>query len=132
MTQSARMAPEFTFVCPLPNGFHARPASQLAGVANDFLSDSILTNLRNGTVANLKSVLSIIAADIRWNDECSVRIHGSDEQDACAAVRHFVGKDLSACDEPLTDFPKTETAQGLPRSLRSSGVKACFGLPVSR
>ena len=126
------MAPEFTFICPLPNGFHARPASHLAGVANDFLSDSVLTNLRNGSVANLKSVLSIIAADIRWNDECSVRIHGSDEQVACAALRHFVSKDLSACDEPLTDFPKTETTRGLPRFLSSAGVKAYFGLPVSR
>jgi len=132
MTQSARMAPEFTFVCPLPNGFHARPASHLASVANDFLSDSVLTNLRNGSVANLKSVLSIIAADIRWNDECSVRIHGSDEQVACAALNRFVDKDLSACDEPLTDFPKVEPARSLPRSLRAAGVKAYFGLPVSR
>jgi fructose-specific PTS system IIA-like component len=132
MTQSARMAPEFTFVCPLPNGFHARPASHLAGVANDFLSESVLTNLRNGSVASLKSVLSIIAADIRWNDQCSVRIHGSDEQAACAALHRFVDKDLSACDEPLTDFPKPQTTRELPRSLRSAGVKAYFGLPVSR
>jgi multiphosphoryl transfer protein len=132
MTQSARTAAEFTFVCPLANGFHARPASHLAGVANDFLSDSILINLRNGTEANLKSVLSIIAADIRWNDECSVRIQGADEQSACAALHRFIGKDLSACDEPLTDFPNTKTTRELPRSLRSAGVKASFGLPVSR
>lgn len=132
MTQSARMAPEFTFVCPLPNGFHARPASHLAGVANDFLSESVLTNLRNGSVANIKSVLSIIAADIRWNDECSVRVHGSDEQVACSALRRFVGKDLPAFDEPLTNVLPEPTTRGLPRSLRSAGVKAYFGLPVSR
>ncbi len=132
MTQNACAAPEFTFVCPLPNGFHARPASHLASVANDFLSDCVLTNVRNGSVANMKSVLSIIAADIRWNDECSVRIQGSDEQVACAALRRFVGKDLPAYDEPLTDLLKHETTRGLPRSLRSAGVKAYFGLPVSR
>ncbi len=132
MTQSARMAPEFTFVCPLPNGFHARPASHLASVATDFLSDCVLTNLRNGSVANIKSVLSIIAADIRWNDECSVRAHGSDEQAASSALRRFVGKDLPALDEPLTNVLTDQTTHGLPRSLRSAGVKAYFGLPVSR
>ena len=132
MTQNMSMAPEFTFVCPLLNGFHARPASHLAGVANDFLSDGVLTNLRNGSVANIKSVLSIIAADIRWNDECSVRIHGSDEQVAGAALRRFVGKDLAAFDEPLTDLVHDGPTPGLPRSISSSGVKAYFGLPVSR
>src|SRR5262245_14388617 len=132
MTQNASMAPEFTFICPLPNGFHARPASHLASVATDFLSDCVLTNRRNGSVANIKSVLSIIAADIRWNDECSVRVHGSDEQVACSALRRFVTKDLPAFDEPLTNFLKDETTRGLPRSLRSAGVKAYFGLPVSR
>jgi len=132
MTQSARMAPEFTFVCPLPNGFHARPASHLANVANDFISESVLTNLRNGSVANIKSVLSIIAADIRWNDECSVRVHGSDEQVASSALRRFVGKDLPAFDEPLTNVLPDPTTGRLPRSLRSAGLKAYFGLPVSR
>jgi phosphoenolpyruvate-protein phosphotransferase len=131
MTENACAAPEFTFMCPLPNGFHARPASHLASVANDFLSDCVLTNARNGSVANMKSVLSIIAADIRWNDECSVRIHGSDEQVASAALRRFVGKDLPAYDEPLADLLKDETRE-LPRFLRSAEVKAYFGLPVSR
>lgn len=132
MTQNACMALEFRFVCPLPNGFHARPASHLAGLANDFVSDCALTNLRNGSVANTKSVLSIIAADIQWNDECTMRIQGADEQVARTALRRFVEKDLPAFDEPLTDFLKDETRRGLPRSLRSAGVKAYFGLPVSR
>src|SRR5215470_4827715 len=132
MTQNASMAPEFTFICPLPNGFHARPASHLASVANDFASDCSLTNLRNGSIANIKSVLSIIAADIRWNDECIMRIQGADEQTARSALRRFVEKDLPAYDEPLTELLKDEARRGLPRSLRTAGVKAYFGLPVSR
>jgi multiphosphoryl transfer protein len=126
------MALEFNFVCPLPNGFHARPASHLASLANDFASDCSLTNLRNGSVANTKSVLSIIAADIRWNDECAMRIQGADEQTARSALRRFVEKDLPAYDEPLTELLKDEARRGLPRSLRTAGVKAYFGLPVSR
>jgi len=132
MMQNTCMALEFMFICPLPNGFHARPASHLASVANDFISDCTITNLRNGLVANIKSVLSIIAADIQWNDECSMRIHGPDEQIARTALRRFVEKDLPAYDEPLTDFLKDETSSGLPRALRSAGVKTYFGLPASR
>src|SRR5882672_1506864 len=131
MMQSACMAIEFIFVCPLPNGFHARPASHLASVANDFASDCSLTNLRNGLVANIKSVLSIIAADIQWNDECTMRIHGPDEQTARIALRRFVEKDLPAYDEPLTDLLKDGPSAGLPRALRSAGVQAYFGMPVS-
>ncbi len=58
------MAVEFTFECPLPSGLHARPASHLAEVARRFDVDCLLTNLRSGASADLKSVLAIIGADI--------------------------------------------------------------------
>src|SRR5258708_30222919 len=130
MMQNTCMALEFTFICPLPNGIHARPASHLAALANDFISDCAMTNARNGSTANMKSVLSIIAADIRLHDECSVRVQGADEQVAWAALRHFVGKDLPAYDVPLV--LQDQKSRGLPRFLRSAGVKAYSGLPVSR
>src|SRR5947207_3648299 len=123
MVQSVCMALEFTFVCPLPNGFHARPASHLASLANDFTADCVLTNLRTGSVANIKSVLSIIAADIRMNDECSVRVHGADEQVACTTLRRFVGKDLPGYDAPLADLMTDGPSRELPVSVQSTGVK---------
>ena len=122
---------EFTFVCPLPNGFHARPASHIASVANGFASDCALTNSRNGLAANIKSVLSLIAADIRMNDECRVRVSGEDEQPASAALQRFIGKDLPACDVPLADFVPKPGERTLPRPFRSEGLAAYFGLPVS-
>lgn len=126
------MAQEFTFVCPLPNGFHARPASHLAAAANGFLSDFSLTNLRNGVVADAKSVLSMIAADIRINDECSVRVQGQDELTASEALQGFIKKDLPGLDLPLPDIAQGTQLGELPRALRSTSVKAVFGLPVSR
>jgi len=78
MSQEVCNPVEFKFVCPLPNGLHARPASQLAEFASDFSSDLSLINLRTGIAANLKSTLAIISADIRSGDECSIRIAGSD------------------------------------------------------
>jgi len=128
---NACMALEFTFICPLSNGFHARPASHLAGMASDFIADCALTNLRNGATANMKSVLSIIAADIRLNDKCSILIQGPDEQIARATLRHFVGKDLPAYDAPLA-LLQEQKSRGLPCFLRSAGVTAYFGQAVSR
>jgi fructose-specific PTS system IIA-like component len=126
------MALEFKFTCPLAHGLHARPASQIASLANGFLSDCVLTNLRNGSTANVKSVLSIIASDIRLNDECSVRVNGGDETVARSALQRFISHELPHCDAPLADLLRTQSSRNVPRALRSAGVEICPGLPVSR
>src|SRR5215469_9345360 len=126
------MALSFTFNCPLPNGFHARPASHLAAAANNYISNCTLVNQRNGSVADAKSVLAIIAADIRMSDECSVSIDGADEQAAAAELCRFVEKDLAAHDVPLPDLSKDSRTRELPRALRFAGVQACFGLAAGR
>jgi len=100
----------------------------MAAAANNYISNCSLTNQRNGSVADAKSVLSIIAADIRLNDECSVSINGVDEQAACAELRRFVENDLAALDVALPDLSKSSRTGELPRALRSAGVQACFGL----
>jgi fructose-specific PTS system IIA-like component len=126
------MSNEFQFTCPLPNGLHARPASHLADVAKKFSSNCLLTNLRNNSAADMKSVLSLIAAGVRMNDQCSVKITGPDEQAAAAALRNFIANDLSAHDVPLPDVYKDATTPQLPRALRSEQVQAMFGRPASR
>src|SRR5712671_4257829 len=98
MAQGVCNPVEFTFVCPLPNGLHARPASQLAEFAGKFVSDLSLTNLRTGSSANLKSPLAIISADIRLSDPCSVRIAGVDEASAQLALREYIARDLPQSD----------------------------------
>ena len=131
MKQDVSISREFTFVCRLSGGLHARPASHLAEASNEFASDCTLTNLRNGLVANLKSVLAMIAADVRQGDECSVRVSGAHDEITCAELRHFIDHDLPAFDEPLTDVADGRSAV-LPRSLRQAGVNCHFGLAVSR
>jgi phosphotransferase system HPr (HPr) family protein len=132
MTQNACMAPEFTFLCPLPNGFHARPASHLATLAGKFISHCALANLRNGRSADLKSVLSLIAADIGLKDECRVRVSGEDEQAASRALQQFIENELPACDVPLPELAQDGQNGILPRSLRSKGLETFHGVPVSR
>src|ERR1700689_2397852 len=131
MTQRSGTFLEFVFVCSLSDGLQARPASQLAEVANEFASESVLTNLRTGSVASLKSVLAILSADIRQGDRCIVQVRGPDEAAAHSALLGFVEQVLPPCDVPLAGVHPT-TAGALPRTLQGIGVKACFGSPVSQ
>jgi multiphosphoryl transfer protein len=132
MTQRSGTSVEFAFVCSLSDGLHARPASQLAEVAIEFASDCLLTNLRTGSVASLKSVLAILATDIRQGDRCIVQVRGTDEQAAHAALLRFVEQVLPACDVPLAGSHATTASTTLPRTLQTAGVKGYFGSPVSR
>ena len=126
------MPVDFSITCLLPHGFHARPASHVAAIANTFTSECALTNLRSGSAADMKSVLSIIAADIRFNDACSVRVQGVDEAQAAAALQRFIENDLAVRDSALPDLLTAETRRELPRALRLAGVQVRFGQAASR
>ena len=129
MKAETRPAREFEFRCPLAAGLHARPASRLAEVAGDFESECTLRNLRSYALANLKSVLSIIAAEVRYDDPCALHVKGPDEEVAFTTLRRFVESELPQCDEPLL---KASLAAGsLPRSLQEAGVRAVLGTPAS-
>jgi phosphoenolpyruvate-protein phosphotransferase len=132
MTQRSGTSVEFAFVCSLSDGLHARPASQLAEVAIEYASDCLITNLRTGSVASLKSVLAILATDIRQGDRCIVQVRGSDEQAAHSALLRFVEQVLPTCDVPLAGLHPTTASTTLPRTLQTAGVKGYFGSPVSR
>jgi len=121
---------QFAFVCPLSAGIHARPASQFAGVANNFVSECALTNLRNRREANAKSVLSIISADIRHGDRCLVQVSGTDKQSAHTALSRFVEAVLPSCDVPLAGS-FTQTRNSMPRVLQAAGMSCYFGSSAS-
>ncbi len=132
MTQRSNISLQFVFSCPLSSGLHARPASHLAEVANQFAAHCTLTNLRNGLVANGKSVLGIIAADVRYGDRCTMHVSGPDEHAAHAALRQFVEESLPHCDVPLAGVAASGRSNTPPRSLQAANVTCIFGTPVSR
>lgn len=132
MSVRAAQAIEFQFECKLPNGLHARPASHLAELANRFVSNCSLINLRTGAQADIKSVLAAIAADIRPGEACSLRIEGPDQTAALDTLRRFVEEELPACDEPLAEAVREAAAPKLPRGLSHSTARYLFGLAVSR
>jgi phosphotransferase system HPr (HPr) family protein len=132
MTQTLNPSLQYEFSCPLTSGLHARPASHLAEVANRFLSDCSVTNFRNGLVANAKSVLGVIAADIRYQDRCVLFVSGSDEHLAQSALKQFLEKNLPRCDVPLAEFPAADLDGAVPRTLQAAHTAYISGMPVSR
>jgi phosphoenolpyruvate-protein phosphotransferase len=132
MNPQSHTSLHFEFACPLASGLHARPASHLAEVANEFASECFVTNLRNGLAANLKSVLGIIAADIRRGDRCAVSVSGPDEQLAHAELRRFVEDALPRCDVPLAEASFSSPTGTLPRILQAANAACIFGTVLSR
>lgn len=131
MSEPSTNSLQFEFLCPLVSGLHARPASQLAEIASQFAAECALTNLRNGQDANGKSVLGIIAADIRHGDRCRLRITGSDETAAHATLRRFVDERLPRCDVPLPEIAATNASKPA-RVLQAANVGYIAGTSVSR
>jgi phosphoenolpyruvate-protein phosphotransferase len=124
------MALEHQFSCPLTNGVHARPASALEEVAREFVSEATVVNGRTGAAANAKSVLSLVATDIRHGDPCVLKVSGPDEQEAMAALTRFVRDKFPHCDDALPEPAAPAGGMRLPPSLRNSGVTVRNGLAV--
>ncbi len=122
---SVQAVPQLEFECPLAAGLHARPASHLAEIAKRFTAACWLTNLRTSSEADLKSVLSIVAADVRQGDSCLLRVEGADQSAAIETLRSFLEDRLPGIDEPLT-AASSEDAK-LPRALAAAGVQPLTG-----
>src|SRR4051794_32676221 len=126
------MSREIRFDFPLPHGLHARPSSYVQELANRFRSHVQLTNVRTGRTANAKSVLSMVAADVRHRDACVISISGPDEDRAEPELRRFVRDVLPTCDDQIADMKATAEEMILPRSLRAAGLQDYYrGLAVS-
>lgn len=123
---------EFNFTCPLPNGVHARPASALEEIARSFGAEVVVTNTRTGHIANGKSVLAIVGADIRKHDSCLLQVSGPDEAEAMAVLSNFLAKDFPHCDDELPPVPARSRngEDALPAVLRESSASIQHGLPV--
>lgn len=80
-----------------PTGLHLRPAGVLCSTALQFKCRVHFT-FQEATV-NAKSVLSVLAACIKENDEITFQCEGEDEKEALAAmiqaVQEGLGENLS-------------------------------------
>ncbi|RJX75274.1 phosphoenolpyruvate--protein phosphotransferase [Vibrio sinensis] len=133
------------FICPLANGIHARPAKEIELRASQFAADIRLLNKTKNKVANAKSVLSLISADILLNDECCLEFTGVDAESAQAFFSAFIEDELAGIDgdvEGGVDGKNDETnefsghahgkqAKALPVFLEQSAPKLLRGTAAS-
>ncbi len=126
-----------SFSCELPNGVHARPASHIEALCNEFRAVIQWQNERTGISANAKSVLSLIGTDTLLGDHCQITIEGDDEEQALEKISRFINTEFAHCDSSLEvveqqvgDFlplPRSFTALNAQVS-RGNAVSAGFGI----
>lgn len=73
-------------------GFHLRPATNLCKVAMQFTS-KVTFQVRT-TTANAKSVLNILAAQVKEGDEVTFQCDGEDEEEALQAIIDLVNREM--------------------------------------
>ncbi|WP_409422107.1 phosphoenolpyruvate--protein phosphotransferase [Pseudaeromonas sp. ZJS20] len=110
------MAQIVNFVCALPNGVHARPASHVESLCNRFNSKVEWHNLRTQRRGDAKSALAVIGTDTLQGDECQLIIHGDDEASAFENISQFIRDEFPHCDAPLAQAEE-QPQDPLPESL---------------
>lgn len=123
------MALELEFICPLPAGIHARPASALEELVRHFASDVRLFNRRTQRSANGKSILGMVGTDIRLGDACTFTLSGPDEQAASVELGAFLRDKFPHCDAPLAPT-KSKAAAPLSPCLSGAGATIYRAQPV--
>ena len=78
------------FLCPLPNGLHARPAWELKEQCSQWQSEVVFINHRQNARADAKSSLALIGTGTLFNDSCSLTITGRDEEQARRALEEYL------------------------------------------
>lgn len=104
------------FLCPLPNGLHARPAWELKEQCGQWQSEVTFINHRLNARADAKSSLALIGTGTLFNDSCSLTIIGSDEEQARRALEEYLQHRFIDSDS-VQPTPAELAAHPLPRSL---------------
>lgn len=90
----------------------------------------MLTNERTGSVADIRSVLELVSADVRFDDPCRVTVSGEDENAIYKSIVEFIEKVLPGCDEPLMEV-SSQSEPKIPRLLVGEDVTFLMGTAAS-
>ncbi|MFM4939573.1 phosphoenolpyruvate--protein phosphotransferase [Aeromonas enteropelogenes] len=119
---------ELNFQCVLPNGIHARPASQLEEKCRQFVSQITLMNHRSAKSGDAKSSLDLIGTDTNYQDECSLYIKGDDAGQAFDSLQLYINNEFHLCDEPLAQVEEKQVC--IPKSLLNHNTELVYGKPL--
>ena len=73
-------------------GIHARPAGLLAKLAKGYQSD--ITLEKDGKSADATRLVSLMTLGVRHGDTVTVRVNGTDEDEAAKAIALFFEQNL--------------------------------------
>ena len=83
---------EFNFTIKDPEGIHARPAGMLVKEASRFQSSiTILSGEKSG---DAKRIFAVMALGAKCGDTITLRVEGSDEDEAASSMQTFFEKNL--------------------------------------
>jgi fructose-specific PTS system IIA-like component len=104
------------FLCPLPNGLHARPAWELKEQCLPFGSEITFVNHRLNLRVDAKSSLALIGTGTLFNDSCSLEIKGADEEQARRRLEPYIQQRFADSDSDV-HAEIADSTRPLPRSL---------------
>lgn len=78
---------EFSYTITDKDGVHARPAGQLVKTSAKFKSS--IRVYKNGKEANLKSIFSLMALNVKCGETLVLNIEGEDEAEAAVVIEDF-------------------------------------------
>ena len=114
------------FLCPLPNGLHARPAWELKEQCSQWQSEITFINHRQNAKADEKSSLALIGTGTLFNDSCSLNISGSDEEQARRVLEEYIQVRFIDSDSVQPTLAEL-TAHPLPSSLSRLNPDLLYG-----
>ena len=77
-----------------PHGLHARPATAVVRLANQYASQVSLLNADNGERADAKSIFDVMILAARHRASVTVTAVGDDEEDAAREVSRLIASDF--------------------------------------
>lgn len=83
---------KFNYVIKDEIGIHARPAGVLVKEAKKF--ESKITVSKNGKAAEARKLMALMGLGVKCGDEVEVAAEGTDEEQACEAMKAFFEANL--------------------------------------
>ncbi len=83
---------QFSYTITDALGIHARPAGMLVKEAGKFISSVKIE--KNGNEADAKRLFSLMGLGVKAGETVSLKIEGSDENDAAEAIESFFKANL--------------------------------------
>ena len=95
------MALVIEFICDLPNGVHARPASPGRNPVQYFFVFGRMVKYPHGRTRKREKRAGDYRHQYLEGDRCQLVVSGEDEQQAFDALSAFISEEFPHCDAPL-------------------------------